>query len=233
METLRIGVDLETVFQIKNLNTSTYLKGTLFLLLKRIIDLNYESIELVIFSMANPSISPKVFDSLSFYNLDVSQVIFTGGETLTPYLQALEVDIYLSSHQADIDEAQKLGILSGYIPNKLSFSSYRIVFDHRIFMDTITYAGLGKWIPLLGILQKRFKETFFTELMTTPSYSVDRWIKDLFLEAECRINAVCYIPSGRGEDLLTLYDVDIYFKGEKRKELVPPQPSECILNIDF
>lgn len=233
METLNIGLDLETIFQVKNLNTSTYSKGKLFLLVKKIMDLNYEMIELIIFSKASPSISPIVFDSLSFYDLNVNQVIFTGGESVLPYLKALEVDVYLSSNQADIDEAQKLGILSGYVSNKLSSSLYRIVFDHRLFMDSVTYFGLGKWIPLLGIIQKQFKENLFIELMTTPSYSVDRWIKELFLKAECKINAVCYIPSGKGEDLLVLYDVAIYFKGEKRKDLLPLQTSECILNIDF
>ena len=99
METLNIGLDLETIFQVKNLNTSTYLKGKLFLLIKKIIDLNYEMIELIIFSTASPSISPIVFDSLSFYNLNVNQVIFTGGESVLPYLKALEVDVYLSSNQ--------------------------------------------------------------------------------------------------------------------------------------
>ena len=233
MERLNIGLDLETIFQVKKLNESTYSKGKLLSLFKKIMDLNYNMIELIIFSSANPSISPVVFDSLSFYGLNVNQVIFTGGESILPYLKALEVDVYLSSNQVDIDEAQKLGILSGYVSNQLSFSLYRVVFDHRLFMDSITYPGLGKWMVLLGIIQKQFKEIFLIELMTTPSYGVDRWIKDLFLKAECKINAVCYIPSGKEEDLLALYDVAIYFKGEKRKELSPLQASECILNIDF
>ena len=54
-------------------------------------------------------------------------------------------------------------------------------------MDSVTYCGLGKWIPLLGIIQKQFKENLFIELMTTPSYSVDRWIKELFKELNVRL----------------------------------------------
>ena len=49
--------------------------------------------------------------------------------------------------------------------------------------------------------------------MTTRLYSVDRWIKEFFQSAQCKVNAICFIASGRGDDLLELYDVNLYFEG--------------------
>lgn len=233
METLNIGVDLEAIFQIEELDQMTYLKGILFSFIKRITELSPQIVEVIIFSTADPSISPFVFESLSLHELDVNQVIFTGGETLLPYLQALEVEIYLSVDQKAIHEAQLSGILAGFVSSKVHVSPLTIAFDHRLFLDDITYNGLGKWVPLLGYLQQQDKQFFSIELMTTRLYSVDRWVKELFQSSQCKINAICFIASGKGEDLLELFDVTIYFEGEKREPLSPLPTSDCILNIDF
>ena len=235
METLNIGVDLGAVFQIESLNENeaTYLKGILFSFLKHMVVLNHQVVEIVIFSTANPCISPRVFESFSHYNLPVDQVIFTGGESVLPYLKSLDVEVYLSIDSSVVAKAQSIGILAGVVSNQASCLPLTIAFDHRLFLDEVTYAGLGKLLPLLGFVQQQDKNSLSVELMTTRSYSVDRWIKDLFLNSQCKINAVCFIASGRGEDFLNLFDVNVYFEGERREEMSPLPTSECILNIDF
>ncbi len=233
METLNIGVDLEAIFQTKELEQTTYLKGVLFSFIKRMSELSSQIVEIIIFSTADPSISPFVFESLSLYELNVNQVIFTGGETILPYLQALEVEVYLSTNQKAIHEAQLNGILAGFVSSKGEVSPLAMTFDHRLFLDDMTYTGLGKWVPLLGYLQQQDKEFLSIELMTTRLFSVDRWVKDLFQRSQCKINAICFIASGKGEDLLQLFDVTIYFEGEKREPLSSLPPSDRILNIDF
>lgn len=235
METLNIGVDLGAVFQIEsvNENQTTYLKGILFSFLKHMLVLNHQVVDIVIFSTADPSISLRVFESLSHYNLPVEQVIFTGGESVLPYLKSLEVEVYLSIDSSAVAKAQSIGILAGIVSNQDACLPLTIAFDHRLFLDEVTYVGLGKWLPLLGFVQQQDKRSLSIELMTTRSYSVDRWIKDLFLNSQCKVNAVCFIASGRGEDLLSLFDVNVYFEGGRRDEISPLPTSKCVLNIDF
>lgn len=233
MERLNIGIDLEVIFHTEEVNESLYVKGVLFSLIEQMTKLNSDVVELILFSTADPSISSLVFESLSSYGLSFSQVIFTGGGTILPYLKALEVDVYLSVHQDTIREARSSGILSAYVSVKASTSQLTIVFDHRLFLDEITYNGLGKWVPFLGYLQQQDKQFLSVELMTTRLYSVDRWIKEFFQSAQCKVNAICFIASGRGDDLLELYDVNLYFEGNNDEPLSPLPHSECLLNIDF
>lgn len=233
MEMLNIGVDLEAIFQTEEVNEMCYLKGVLFSLIDHMTKLSSRIVEVILFSMADPSISSFVFESLSSYGLNVNQVIFTGGETILPYLKALEVDVYLSVHQDVISQARSSGILSAYVSITTPISPLTIAFDHRLFLDDITYNGLGKWIPLLGYLQQQDKQFLSVELMTTRLYSVDRWIKDLFQSSQCKINAICFIASGKGEDLLELYNVNLYFEAENYEPLSPLPNAECLLNIDF
>ena len=233
MEMLKIGVDLGAVFQMNEVCEGTYVKGVLFSFLQQLMKFNHQIVEIFIFSADNPSISPMVFDSFSVHQLNIDQVIFTGGESLISYLQALEVEVYFSADEFVVAKAQAVGILAGVISNQVPLSTLSIAFDHRLFLDQVTYSGLGKWIPLLGYIQQQDKQSLSIELMTTRSYSVDRWIKELFKDSQCKINAVCFIASGKGADLMELYNVHIYFEGEQREQLSPLPNSECILNIDF
>lgn len=233
MEMLKIGVDLGAIFQINKMCEGIYVKGILFSFFQRLMNLNHQIVEIYIFSTDTPSISPLVFESLSAHQLHIDQVIFTEEGSLTSYLKALEVEVYLSVDQLLVTKAQTEGILAGLISNKMPRTSLTIAFDHRLFLDEVTYSGLGKWIPLLGYIQQQDKQSVSIELMTTRSYSVDRWIKELFKNSQCKINAFCFIASGKGTDLMELFNVHIYFEGEQRKELSRIPNSECILNIDF
>lgn len=233
MEMLNIGVDLGAIFQINKMCEGIYVEGVLFSFFQQLMRLNHQIVEIFIFSTDNPSISPVIFESLSAHQLNIDQVIFTEDESLLPYLQTLEVEVYLSVDQLMVAKAQAEGILAGLIPNKTPLSSLTIAFDHRLFLDEVTYSGLGKWLPLLGYIQQQDKQSLSIELMTTRSYSVDRWIKELFKNSQCKINAVCFIASGKGADLMELFNVHIYFEGEQREELSQLPNAECILNIDF
>jgi 5'-nucleotidase len=129
MEMLKIGVDLRAVFQMNEVCEGTYVKGVLFSFLQQLMKFNHQIIEIFIFSADNPSISPIVFESLSVHQLNIDQVIFTGGESLISYLQALEVEVYFSADEFMVAKAQAVGILAGVISNKIPISTLSIAFD--------------------------------------------------------------------------------------------------------
>ena len=110
MEMLKIGVDLGAVFQMNEVCEGTYVKGVLFSFLQQLMKFNHQIVEIFIFSADNPSISPMVFESLSVHQLNIDQVIFTGGESLISYLQALEVEVYFSADEFMVAKAQAVGI---------------------------------------------------------------------------------------------------------------------------
>ena len=232
MEKLNIGVDLDAIFGLTIKEDAYFEAGPLLSFCQQLMRLNHQVVELFAFSMQDPSISSSVFESLSHYGLNINQLIFTGGESIVSYFQALEIEVYLSFDEGDVLEAKKMGILSGVLTKKNVKETLNFTFDHRLFLDDLPYTGLGKWLPLLGYLQQQ-KYPLSVELVSTRAYSVDRFVKDLFLESQCKINAMCFIASGKGEDLVELYAPTIYFSAFSSEPLSPLPNAECILNIAF
>ena len=79
MERLNIGVDLDAIFEMQINEHNCYNPGLLLPFCQRLMGLNHQVVELFVFSMHDPSISSIVFDSLSYYGLNINQLIFTGG----------------------------------------------------------------------------------------------------------------------------------------------------------
>lgn len=232
MERLNIGVDLDAIFEMQINEHNCYNPGLLLPFCQRLMGLNHQVVELFVFSMHDPSISSIVFDSLSYYGLNINQLIFTGGESTVSYLHALEVELYLSFDEKGIRQMKESGILSGLLTRQGYKETLSFIFDHRLFLDEITYPGLGKWLPLIGYLQQQ-KYPISVELMTTRTCSVDRLVLELFKESNCKINAMCFIASGKGEDLIELYSPTVYFSACSQEALKPLPNAECILNIAF
>ena len=76
--------------------------------------------------------------------------------------------------------AQRCKILAGYMMLNQKNDCYRFAFDHRLFADEGGYSALGKWIPLLGFIQ-RIYQSVQVGMITTRCYSLELCFKSLYL----------------------------------------------------
>lgn len=130
----------------------------------------------------------------------------------------LDLDIYFTKNSELLYQIQKKGILGGYI-NQDSMEC-QVAFDHRLFMDEMTYKAMGSWLQILGNVQKQKKIKIEVSLITTKNYSVEAWIKDLFQNSNCRIDLVCFLGAGGKPEILNFFTPCVYFEGEKRGTMI-------------
>ncbi|MGL4335408.1 MAG: 5'-nucleotidase [Turicibacter sp.] len=131
------GVEAYTKYQIEHENTILE-KGTAFPLVQALLDMNDKFdqpiVEVIILSSNSPETGLRVFNSIKEYNLDIVRAAFTGGEDKLPYLDAFDVDLFLSRNEHDVQDAIDNGVAaaliynapSGYEPNQ---KEIRIAFD--------------------------------------------------------------------------------------------------------
>ncbi len=99
------------------------------------IDENTRRIEVVIISRNSADTSLRISNSIDYYNLDVTRAVFTGGEPVARYLNAFDVDLFLSASEEDVQTAVKSNVASGLIYDSPSanpqdrLEQIRIAFD--------------------------------------------------------------------------------------------------------
>lgn len=99
------GIDAFRKFQLENENVLLE-SGAAFYLVKSLLDLNKVAnkkiVEVVVMSRNSPETGLRVLNTIEKYNLDITRVAFTGGEPLAPYINAFDIDLFLSKDQADV-----------------------------------------------------------------------------------------------------------------------------------
>ena len=131
------GIEAYTRYQIEHENT-VLPKGTAFPLVEALLSLNekFEEpiVEVIILSSNSPETGLRVFDSISEYGLDIVRAAFTGGEAKHPYLEAFNIDLFLSRNEKEVQDAIDQGVAAAlvydaprdYHPNQ---KEIRIAFD--------------------------------------------------------------------------------------------------------
>lgn len=99
------GIEAFRQFQLNNENELLE-AGTAFHLVKSLLDLNKiankKIVEVVVMSRNSPETGMRVLNTIEKYKLDITRVAFTGGEPLSPYIEAYDIDLFLSKDQTDI-----------------------------------------------------------------------------------------------------------------------------------
>ena len=131
------GIEAYTRYQIEHENT-VLAKGTAFPLVEALLSLNTKFdtpiVEVIILSHNSPETGLRVFNSISEYGLDIVRAAFTGGEAKHPYLDAFNIDLFLSRDEKEVQEAIDQGVAAAlvydiprdYHPNQ---QEIRIAFD--------------------------------------------------------------------------------------------------------
>jgi len=124
-ETLVIGISSRTLFDLdaenllfetegvqeyrkyqKDREDIVLSKGTGFYLVEALLNLNKLStsrlVEVIVMSRNSPETGMRVLNSIKHYGLDITRSAFTGGEALSNYIEAFQVDLFLSKHEEDV-----------------------------------------------------------------------------------------------------------------------------------
>ena len=114
--------------------------GTGFALIESMLRINQideqqRRIEVVIVSRNSADTSLRISNSINHYALDITRAAFTGGEPVAKYLNAFDVDLFLSATEEDVQAAVESHVAAGLIYDGLSgnrtdpIEQIRIAFD--------------------------------------------------------------------------------------------------------
>lgn len=92
-------------FQLENENSSLK-PGTAYYLVKSLLELNNQAskriVEVVVMSRNSPETGVRMLNSLKEHNLDITRIALSGGEPLAPFIDAFDVDLFLSMDEKDV-----------------------------------------------------------------------------------------------------------------------------------
>jgi 5'-nucleotidase len=113
--------------------------GTGFHIVEALLNLNKQSkerlVEVIVMSRNSPETGIRVLNSIKYYDLDITRSAFTGGESLYEYIDAFDVDLFLSKDEGDVQKIIDSGIAAaaliyepptGFTPES---TTVRIAFD--------------------------------------------------------------------------------------------------------
>lgn len=99
------GIEGFRKFQLEN-EDKLLEPGTAFHLVQSLLQLNKQAeiriVEVVIMSRNSPETGVRVLNSIKKHNLDITRVVLSGGEPLAPYIDAFDIDLFLSKDEADV-----------------------------------------------------------------------------------------------------------------------------------
>lgn len=94
-------------------------KGSAFKFVQNLLAINKKFdnklIEVIILSRNNAATGLRIGRSLEHYNLDIERTGWTAGTPVSRYLEAFKVDLFLSVHALDVEEAVNSGVAAATI----------------------------------------------------------------------------------------------------------------------
>ena len=83
--------------------------GTAFYLIQALLRLNNLSktnrlVEVIVMSKNSPETGVRILNSIKSSKLDITRSAFTGGEKISKYIEAFEIDLFLSKNDEDVQE---------------------------------------------------------------------------------------------------------------------------------
>ena len=162
--------------------------GTGFALIEAMLKINeieagIRRTEVVIISRNSADTSLRISNSIDSYELDITRAAFTGGEPVAKYLNAFEVDLFLSASEEDVQSAVDSNFAAGLIYDgpgrnrsdpleqiRIAFDGDAVLFSKESEM-IYQQQGLEAFIEHEKLnAQKPLPEGPFAKLLKTLSY---------------------------------------------------------------
>lgn len=118
------GIEGFRAYQLKNEDKPLKISSA-FYLIKSLLELNNQAnkriVEIVLMSRNSPETGVRMLKSINALKLDITRVALSGGEPLAPYINAYDVDLFLSKDEKDVQtviDAQACAAATIYAPPK-------------------------------------------------------------------------------------------------------------------
>jgi 5'-nucleotidase len=112
------GVEAYYDYQLSRIN-DLLSKGSAFKFVQNLLAINKKFdnklIEVIILSRNNAATGLRIGRSIEHYNLDIERTGWTAGTPVSRYLDAFKVDLFLSVHSPDVEEAVNSGVAAATI----------------------------------------------------------------------------------------------------------------------
>ncbi|MGB3085489.1 MAG: 5'-nucleotidase, partial [Saprospiraceae bacterium] len=99
------GIEGYRKYQLEN-EDQTLKPGTAFYLIQSLLELNKQAnkriVEVIVMSRNSPETGVRILNTLKKFELDISRVALSGGEPLSPYIDAFSLDLFLSKDEHDV-----------------------------------------------------------------------------------------------------------------------------------
>lgn len=164
--------------------------GTAFHLVEALLSLNDLSkdgerlVEVIVMSRNSPETGIRVLHSIEHYGLDIVRMAFTGGEALSKYIEAFQVDLFLSKDEDDVQKITDSGMAAAaliYAPPsdfQPERTSVRIAFD----ADAVLFSDESEHIYKtqgLEAFHKNEREQKLTPLKEGPYAKLLKTLSDI------------------------------------------------------
>lgn len=101
----KAGIEEFRKYQLEN-EDELLEPGTAFYLIQSLLLLNKLAdrriVEVVVMSKNSPETGVRVLNSIKQHTLDITRVALSGGEPLAPYIEAFDIDLFLSKDEKDV-----------------------------------------------------------------------------------------------------------------------------------
>lgn len=102
-----LGIEKFRAYQLERENNPLK-PGTAYHLIKSLLQLNKiaskQIVEVVVMSRNSPETGMRVLNTIEQEQLGITRVAFTGGEPLAPYIDAFNIDLFLSKDSSDVQK---------------------------------------------------------------------------------------------------------------------------------
>lgn len=99
------GIEAYRKYQQDN-EDNLLVPGTAFYLVKSLLELNKQAdkhiVEVIVMSRNSPETGVRMLNSIKKHDLDITRVALSGGEPLSPYIDAFDIDLFLSKDEKDV-----------------------------------------------------------------------------------------------------------------------------------
>lgn len=124
--------------------------GSGFALIQKLLSINKKMnkklVEVIVMSRNSAETSLRIINSLEKYDLDIGRMVMSGGEPISRYLKAFDVDLFLSANAKDVESAIASGCPAGMIYPHAAYDlpddQIRIAFD----ADAVLFSGKSEHI---------------------------------------------------------------------------------------
>ena len=111
------GIEKYEDYQRKNEGVSLD-KGVAFSLVEKLLKMNRPKdkiVEVILLSRNSSDTGLRIFNSIEKNKLDITRAVFSGGESPFPYVDALDIDLFLSADINDVKVALENNIAAAHI----------------------------------------------------------------------------------------------------------------------